>query len=366
MDVNMLRRTFVNALFAITSLTLSGCASQAQKTPHIDDPFEGLNRATFKFNQTVDNYFIKPVSYVYLQYIPSPVQIGIGNFFDNIREVTNVANDVLQLKFAYASYDLSRLLINTTIGLGGLFDPASTLGLEHRKEDFGQTLYHWGYHHSYYIVLPFIGPSTFRDTLGLAVDYYGLSVWPWIEQGWEKYTLLGIDYLDLRARLLRRESVLDVLAVDEYAFMRDAYFQHRKYLFENSSSTSTDDIYEGVEPEDYDSSAYRKTEPQAKVEEKPAEVPAEEPKAADKAAKAPKKEGEKLADNSKDNSKTASNDNEQHATHKKKIEALELKMEALERKVDFKKDKEFLNVDMNKVVNSNAKKNEKAKTVLEQ
>ncbi|MGD9591344.1 MAG: VacJ family lipoprotein [Candidatus Berkiella sp.] len=249
----MLRRTLVSALLGIVSLTMTGCATQ--KNPHVDDPFEGLNRATFGFNKAVDTVVVKPVSYVYLKYIPQPVQIGVGNFFDNIREVTNIANDVLQLKFKYAAHDLSRLLINTTLGIGGLFDPASSLGLEHRKEDFGQTLYHWGYHHSYYIVLPFIGPSTFRDTLGLGVDYYGLSIWPWIENDWKKYALLGLDYLDLRARLLRRESVLDVLAVDEYTFMRDAYFQHRKYLFEESVTTLNDDIYEGYSPEDIPSSS---------------------------------------------------------------------------------------------------------------
>ncbi|MBS0287648.1 MAG: VacJ family lipoprotein [Proteobacteria bacterium] len=260
----MLRRATAFALFGIACF-MTGCATQ--KSPHVDDPFEGLNRATFKFNKSVDAVVVKPVSYIYLKYLPEPFQVGIGNFFDNIREVTNVANDILQLKFAYASHDLSRFLINTTLGVGGIFDPAASLGLEHRKEDFGQTLYHWGYRHSYYVVLPFIGPSTFRDTIGLGVDYYGLSIWPWIDNDWEKYAVLGLDYLDLRARLLRKESVLDVLAVDEYTFMRDAYFQHRKYLFEGAANNTEEDIDGGEEPEGIELSAKSKKQEATKAPE---------------------------------------------------------------------------------------------------
>jgi phospholipid-binding lipoprotein MlaA len=240
----MLQRTLASALLSVACIVMSGCAHQ-QSSPHLQDPFEGLNRATFTFNKTVDKVAVKPVAYVYLKYTPPPLQVGITNFFDNLRELTNIANDLLQLKFAYAAHDTSRFLINTTLGIGGIFNPASTLGLEHRKEDFGQTLHHWGYHNSYYLVLPFLGPSTFRDTIGIAVDYYALSIWPWIESDWEKYALIGVDYLDIRARLLRKESVLDVLAVDEYTFVRDAYFQHREYLFNetslNDGTVNTDD-----------------------------------------------------------------------------------------------------------------------------
>lgn len=224
----MLRRTFSCALFSIAYMAMWGCA---QTKSHPQDPYEVFNRATFNFNKTIDKVAVKPVAYVYLKYMPQPFQLGIGNFFDNLREITNVANDLLQFQFAYAAHDTSRFLINSTLGIGGIFDPASSLGLEHRKEDFGQTLYQWGYHNSSYLVLPFLGPSTFRDTIGLGVDYYGLSVWPWIDSDWQKYVLIGVDYLDIRARLLRKESVLDILAVDEYVFMRDAYFQHRQYLF---------------------------------------------------------------------------------------------------------------------------------------
>ncbi len=263
----MLRRTVSYALFGVAAFAMVGCsttkptdaqdtatktkASCCNKPTDTRDPLEAVNRATFAFNKTIDNVIAKPLSYVYLKYLPQPFQTGIGNFFDNLRELTTVANDLLQFKIGYAAHDTSRFLINSTIGIGGLFDPASALGLEHHKEDFGLTLTHWGYKKSAYLILPFLGPSTVRDTIGLGVDYYGLSIWPWIYNDWKKYGLLALDYLDMRAGILRREAVLDVLAVDEYAFMRDAYFQHRLYLFNGNQNESEDleDPYAGVQIE---------------------------------------------------------------------------------------------------------------------
>lgn len=239
----MLRRIL---LMSVAFIAMWGCT---QTNPHRQDPFEGLNRATFSFNKVVDSAFAKPIAYLYLRYLPAPFQVGIGNFFDNLREIPNVANDILQLKFGYAAHDGSRFLINSTLGIFGIFDPASALGLEHRKEDFGQTLYFWGYENSSYLVLPILGPSTFRDAIGIGVDYYALSIWPWIESDW-KYAFLAVDFIDLRARLLRKESVLDVLAVDEYSFVRDAYFQHRKYLFMDSEAGNADDDIYGDELDD--------------------------------------------------------------------------------------------------------------------
>ncbi len=229
----MLRRLLSCALL---SAMLWGC----QKTnPHPLDPFEGINREIYGLNKTIDKALIKPVAYIYWQYTPSPFQTGIGNFYDNLREIPNVANDILQGKFAYASHDFSRFLINSTLGIGGFFDVAGGLGLPHRKEDFGQTLYVWGYEESAYIVLPILGPSTIRDTVGLAVDYYAFSVWPWIDSDELRYGLLALDLIDLRARLLRHDTVISTVAVDEYAFMRDAYFQRRLYLINNELDNDT-------------------------------------------------------------------------------------------------------------------------------
>lgn len=221
-------------LFTLLIICLAGCAKSVS---HPHDPYEKYNRAMFGFNRTFDKNVTKPISYIYFRYLPNPMQEGIGNFFDNLRDIQNVANDLLQLKFSYASRDASRFFINSTIGIFGFFDVAGALGLEPRKEDFGQTLYYWGYKESAYFMLPFLGPSTIRDAGGLLVDYYALSVWPWIDQD-VRIPLLLVDIIDLRARALRNETVLDILAVDEYVFLRDAYFQRRQYLFNQEKDES--------------------------------------------------------------------------------------------------------------------------------
>ena len=215
-----------------------GCT---KSTSHPQDPLEKYNRAMFGFNRAIDRTVTKPVAYLYFRYLPLPFQEGIGNFFDNLREVQNVSNDILQGKFGEASRDASRFLINSTVGIFGIFDVAGALGLEHRREDFGQTLYAWGYKESTYFVIPFLGPSTIRDATGLLVDYYAISIWPWIEQDL-KYWLLGMDLIDLRARLLRNETVLDILAVDEYVFIRDVYFQRRQYLFNQEADLESSEV----------------------------------------------------------------------------------------------------------------------------
>lgn len=232
-----MNRRIATILVITISIFIGACS---QTNHHPQDPYEGFNRSVFKFNKVVDKAVLKPIAYVYLVYLPEPFQFGISNFFDNLREIPNIANDVLQLNMGFAAHDTSRFLINTTLGLGGIFDPATSLGLAQRKEDFGQTLYRWGYHHSNYLMLPILGPSTVRDTIGLGVDYFALSIWPWIESDWQ-YALLAVDFIDLRARLLRKEAVLNVLAIDEYTFIRDAYLQRRQYLVTEAKSYRTDD-----------------------------------------------------------------------------------------------------------------------------
>jgi phospholipid-binding lipoprotein MlaA len=222
-------------VFLINSLTLvlSGCASvntpQEQKQEMID-PYESVNRAIFKFNTKADKYVIKPVAITYSKALPDTIQSRVTHFFDNLRDVTTSANDLLQGKFGQFAHDASRFVINSTIGILGTFDPASHLGLERHKEDFGQTLAVWGYENSAYLVLPILGPCTVRDTAGLAVDYYALSVWPLVESDKAKYALVGLDLLDIRAQMLKTEDVVKAIAVDEYVFNRDAYLQRRKFL----------------------------------------------------------------------------------------------------------------------------------------
>ena len=239
---------------ASLSLILSACASNPQKYNNPDDPLEGYNRAVYGFNKGVDKIVIKPVAYTYKTLLPRPVQSGVGNFFSNLGEVTTVANDLLQFKIRYMTHDLARFTINSTIGILGLFDVASVMGLDKRKEDFGQTLYTWGYKKSAYFVLPFLGPSTFRDTIGLTADYVALSVWPWIEPKRNRYLLLGLNLIDTRAELLSKETILNTIAVDEYSLVRDAYLQNRYYLSTDGKLEDLNDadIYNDLEeyPED--------------------------------------------------------------------------------------------------------------------
>ena len=258
LDESMLRRT-VNLLTLLILAAFIGACSQTN--PQVQDPYENLNRKIFTFNKGVDKIILKPVAYVYWKYVPSPAQSGVGNFFDNLRELTNIANDLLQGEFAFAAGDTTRSLINSTIGIGGLFDPADSLGLAHRKVDFGQTLYKWGYKNSAYFVLPLVGPSTIRDAIGLTFDYTIFSVWLWVEPQW-RYPLLAIDTIDLRARAFRHEAVFNLIAVDEYVFMRNAYFQHRQFVFNGGKEVAAN------EPNPYSDEGLPKTDSKGGVSEK--------------------------------------------------------------------------------------------------
>lgn len=222
------------------SLALGGCACLNTPEPEKEtiDPYEPVNRAVFKFNQNADKYVIKPVATAYIKTLPETIQTRVSSFFDNLRDITTSANDLLQGKFGQFAHDASRLMVNSTVGILGMFDPATHLGLEKNKEDFGQTLAVWGYENSAYLVLPFLGPSTVRDAAGITVDFYGLSIWPLLDESTTTRRLLvGLDLLDIRAQLLKNENVIKSLAVDEYIFMRDAYLQRRQYLISDGKVT---------------------------------------------------------------------------------------------------------------------------------
>lgn len=228
--------------FLSVILFLSACAG-TPKNP--DDPFERVNREIHGFNRTIDRAIFKPTAYFYKNYTPSPVRTGIGNFFSNLEEITTVTNDVLQGKLNYAAHDLARFSVNSTIGLLGIFDVAGELGLDRRKEDFGQTLYVWGYKQSAYLVLPLLGPSTIRDGIGRGVDL-GFSIWPWIQSDEVALGLMALNLVDKRAAILHKESILSTIALDEYTLIRDSFLQNRTYLSTDGSS----DFAEGEDPLD--------------------------------------------------------------------------------------------------------------------
>ena len=188
-------------------LLLSSCSTTGSSK---NDPLEPMNRAIFQFNEVVDDNIFEPVAKTYKYVTPDPVETGVSNFFSNIGEVSTIANDVFQFKFKQAGYDFLRFSINTTIGVLGIFDVATSVGLKKNNEDFGQTLGYWGIPQGPYLVLPFFGASTFRDAPGLYAD---MQISP-INQldNEEELTLNALNAISTRARLLRATKILDTAA----------------------------------------------------------------------------------------------------------------------------------------------------------
>ncbi len=208
---------------ALGALVLGGCASG----PNPRDPLEPWNRNVYEFNQVVDKVALKPVARGYKKVVPPPVRGGVSNFFGNFRDVTSAVNNLLQLKLANALSDVGRVAINSTVGLFGVFDIATPLGLQKHDEDFGQTLGYWGMGSGPYLVLPFLGPSTVRDSAGLIGDYFTDPEFYIFEGDALGWAVFGIRIVNLRANLLEAERLLDQAAIDRYAFLRDAYLQRR-------------------------------------------------------------------------------------------------------------------------------------------
>lgn len=224
------------AAMILISASINVFAQDNQPVPYVNqkDPYEKFNRVMYRFNDVLDRAVLKPVATLYNKIMPKPLNKGIGNFFYNIDTIPTVFNDVLQGNFYQATSDTWRLGINSTVGILGLFDVASDMGLEPNKEDFGLTLARWGYTNSNYLVLPFFGPSTPRDAIGLPIDYYGFSIYPRIHPARQRYELYGLGVISNRAHLLQYQNVMEQAAVDKYVFMRDAYMQRRSYLMERN------------------------------------------------------------------------------------------------------------------------------------
>ncbi|MFC0710597.1 MlaA family lipoprotein [Azorhizophilus paspali] len=191
-----------------------------------EDPWEGVNRAIFRFNDTLDTYFLKPVAKGYQAITPQFLEDGVHNVYRNIGDVGNLANDLMQAKFHDASVDSSRFLFNSTVGVLGFFDVATKMGLDRNDEDFGQTLGAWGVSSGPYVVLPFFGPSTVRDGGGLLVDAY-TKPYPYMDDDIRSRNIMfGIEVVDTRASLLSAEKLI---TGDKYTFIRNAYLQNREF-----------------------------------------------------------------------------------------------------------------------------------------
>ena len=210
----------MNRIFIIISFIFSATIYSSE----VNDPFENINRKTFEFNENLDEKILKPTAKFYSKF-PPRIKNGITNFFNNLEEVDTCVNQLLQGKPKKSANDLTRFLINSTVGLGGFIDVASKMGLERHEEDFGQTLAVWGVGEGPYIMLPGLGPSTLRDTFSKPVSSF-LSVTFHMTETDVNIALKSIDAIETRERLLDVESLL---SGDKYVFVKDAYIQSIKY-----------------------------------------------------------------------------------------------------------------------------------------
>ncbi len=212
---------------AFAAVTLAGCTTV--QTPTKGDPLEGLNRTVFKFNDKVDQYALKPVAKGYVYITPQPVRDSVTNFFSNIGDVYIAANNLLQLKITDGVEDIMRIVINTTFGVGGLFDVATLAKLPKHDNDLGLTLGHYGVPAGPYLVLPLFGPSTVRDGVGSIGEYF-VNPLSYVHPDGLSWALYGVNIINTRANLLGASDVLEGAALDKYSFVRNAYLQRRNYL----------------------------------------------------------------------------------------------------------------------------------------
>lgn len=221
-------------------LMLSGCATM--DFGHPSDPLEPINRKIDVFNQEFDKYAAKPVAKGYRQVTPDPLDRGITNFFNNLADIPSSANNLFQLKPTRAISDIGRVCINTTIGILGLFDVASDMGIPSYKEDLGQTLGYWGVGDTPYLVIPFFGPSTLRDFIGQLGDFI-LNPISYSSQS-VYWGLVALNMVDRRADLLEAGDVLDEAAVDRYSFIREFYLQKRDSSIKDGQASMNDELFD--------------------------------------------------------------------------------------------------------------------------
>ncbi|MFM8332270.1 MAG: VacJ family lipoprotein [Candidatus Methylumidiphilus sp.] len=230
------------AVWVGLALSVAACAT-AEKSRDPRDPWENWNRDVQSFNDTLDDYVMKPVARGYQVVTPEFVDRGVTNFFSNIDDINVVVNDLLQFKLAQGGTDTGRFLINTTAGLGGFVDVASKLDLYKHNEDLDQTLGAWGLPSGPYVVLPFLGPSTPRGIVSMAGDTATNPI-NWINPTAIAYGTGSLRLIDMRADLLSATKILDQASVDRYEFIRNAFFQDRNYKIHDGNPPPEDDDLE--------------------------------------------------------------------------------------------------------------------------
>ncbi len=236
-------------LFACTVMMLSGCAS-TQYIADERDPWQGFNRSMYGFNDGLDRALLKPAAKGYKAIAPEFVETGVRNIFDNLDDISVAVNNLLQGKVSNSFSDIGRLAINSTIGILGFFDVASSMGLTKHDEDFGQTLGAWGMESGPYIMWPLFGPSTLRDSPSLIVDKALLNPLTYVEiKTGERIAVVALDVVSVRAELLSLEETVDEISTDKYTFIREAYLDRRDFLVHDGSPPSNTDLYDELDDE---------------------------------------------------------------------------------------------------------------------
>ena len=222
---NTWRERLVRLGLVVTVLTMQACATVANPDPR--DPMESWNRGVFGFNDTVDAAVVKPVAKTYKEVVPNIVRTGVGNFFSNLDDLWSGVNNALQLRGLDTADSFGRFLINTAWGLGGLLDIASEMGMERHSANFGLTLGRWGVGSGPFVVIPFWGSSTLRDTAAMVFDVKGNPV-NHIDDVPRRDILTLVNLIDTRATYLKAGEVVEEAALDKYSFTRDAFLQRRR------------------------------------------------------------------------------------------------------------------------------------------
>ena len=234
----LLSKKYLSRLTA--ALVLAGglsCTALAEEYSNPRDPWEGFNRGVFAFNEAVDGALIKPVAQGYEFIIPEPIRILVTNLFSNLGDVVIGVNDLLQGRGEQAYNSFGRVLINTTLGFGGLFDVAGNAGWYKGENDFGITFARWGASPGPYVVLPIVGPSNVRDTFGWAANVAASPLTFIVKDPTAYYTAWGVNFINTRANLFPAEKIIEEAATDKYSYLRDAFMQNRLNL-----------IYDGEPP----------------------------------------------------------------------------------------------------------------------
>jgi phospholipid-binding lipoprotein MlaA len=245
--------TFKPGLLALgAAAIIAGCAGTKVTTPDPSDPWERPNRAFYNFNDAIDRNFFTPVAKGYVKVTPQPVRSGVTRFFDNVGYINVIANDLLQAKLGNFASDTGRFVVNSTIGVGGIFDPATSLGMPVHDEDLGQTLGKWGAGEGRYMVLPLFGPNSLRDVPNVGsslvlnpITYLNPIV---------TVPLGAVNAINARANLLEASNIRDQAALDPYTFVREAYRQQREFKIYDGNPP-TDDIDDYLDVEDAEAAA---------------------------------------------------------------------------------------------------------------